>query len=141
MHLIYERLDKAIGCNDWVNMHPEAFVMHGSFSCSDHCPIILSDSTPRQQRKKTSFRFQNYWCLFRQLDPIIEKQWKIQPQETKMFILSEKMKYTKQHLKEWSCNLLRNNHQRLSLNAQKLQIVEEKLMNQPNSHRLNSWMN
>jgi len=58
-----------------------------------------------------------------------------------MFILTQKLKQTKQHLKERSRNFLGNNHERLSLNAQKIQIVEEKLINQPDSHRLNSWMN
>jgi len=140
-HLIYEQLDKAIGRNDWVNMYLDSFVTHESFSCSDHCPIILSDSTPSLQRKKFSCRFQNYWCQFYQLDPIIRKQWSIQPQGTKMFILTQKLKHTKQHLKEWSRKFLGNNHQRLSLNAQKIQMVEEKLINQPDSHRLNSWMN
>ena len=91
--------------------------------------------------EKFSFRFQNYWAQFHQLEPIIEKQWTIQPQGTRMFILTQKLKQTKQHLKERSRNFLGNNHERLSLNAQKIQIVEEKLINQPDSHRLNSWMN
>jgi len=41
-NLIYERLDRAIARKDWLNIYPQAFELHGNFTCSDHCPIILS---------------------------------------------------------------------------------------------------
>ena len=48
-HLIYERLDRVKGNSDWTTLFPDAIVIHGNFTCSDHCPIILTDSMPRQQ--------------------------------------------------------------------------------------------
>jgi len=58
-----------------------------------------------------------------------------------MFRLAQKLKSIKQHLKEWSRNFLGNTHQKLILNSQKIEIVEEKLSNQPESYRLNSSLN
>ena len=72
-HLIYERLDRAITRNDWGNLYPDTITKHSTFSCSDHCPIIFSAFNPIQQRKNLPFRFQNYWCQYRQLDPIVGK--------------------------------------------------------------------
>jgi len=108
-HLIYQRLDRAIGRNNWNNLFPDAVVVHGNFTCSDYSPIILSNSIPRQQQKNFPFRFQNYWSQYHQVQHIIEMQWKSQPQGTRMFILSQKLKILKQHLKEWAHTSLRNN--------------------------------
>ena len=139
-HLIYERLDRAIIRNDWVNLYPDTIITHGAFSCSNHCPIILSVNTPIRRRKKLPFRFQNYWCQYKQLDPIVGKQWQTQVQGTKMFKLSQKLKSTKQQIKVWARTFLGNNQQKLLLNSQKIQLIEEKLVSQPNSPRLNDWL-
>jgi len=108
-HLIYEQLDRAIGRNDWNTLFPDAVVVHGNFTCSDHCPIILTDSMPRQQRKNFPFRFQNYWSQYQQVQHIVQMQWRSHPQGTSMFILAQKLKLLKQHLKEWAHTSLCNN--------------------------------
>jgi len=113
LHIIYERLDKGIIWNDWLKLYPDSIVKHGTFSCSDHSPIVLSVANPIQRRKKLPFRFQNYWCQYRQLDPIVGKQWQSRIQGTKMFILSQKLKTTKQHIKLWARSFLGNNQQKL----------------------------
>jgi len=67
-------------------------------------------------------------------------QWRSQPPGTSMFVLAQKLKGLKQHLKEWAHTSLCNNHQQLSTNTQKIQRVEAQLINQPDSYRLNSWL-
>ena len=57
-----------------------------------------------------------------------------------MFILAQKLKILKQHLKEWAHTSLRNNQQHLNLNTQKIHMVEEQLINRPDGYRLNSWL-
>jgi len=54
-HLIYERLDRAIIQNDWVNLYPDSILKHGTFLYSDHCPIILSVANPIRRRKNLPF--------------------------------------------------------------------------------------
>ena len=61
-HLIYERLDRAILRSDWSNLYPDSIIRHGTFSCSDHYPVIFSVVNPIHRRKNLPFRFQNYWC-------------------------------------------------------------------------------
>ena len=95
---------------------------------------------PRQQRKNFPFRFQNYWSQYQQVQHIVQMQWRSQPPGTNMFVLTQKLKWLKQHLKEWAHTSLRNNHQRVSTITQKIQLVEAQLINQSDSHRLNSWL-
>jgi len=139
-HLIYERLDRAIIRNDWGNLYPDSVVKHGTFSCSDHCPIIFSAFNPIRRRKNLPFRFQNYWCQYRQLDPIVGTQWQAHVQGTKMFKLAQKLKRTKYHIKSWARNFLGNNQQKLLRNTQQIEQIEEQLSAQPNSPRLNDWL-
>ena len=58
-----------------------------------------------------------------------------------MFKVSHKLKNTKRHIKNWTHNVLGNTHHNLRTNMQKIGIVEEKLVNQPDSLRLNCWLN
>jgi len=56
-HLIYERLDRAIARKDWATMYPDAIEEHGSFTCSDHRPIIISTKSLMHKHKAFPFRF------------------------------------------------------------------------------------
>ena len=94
-HLNFERLDRAIVRNHWVNIYPESLVTHGQFTCSNHCPIFLTVASRIHRRKKFPFRFQNAWCQYQQLDTIVEKQWTSQVQGTRMFNVSQKLRTTK----------------------------------------------
>ncbi|KAJ8442826.1 LOW QUALITY PROTEIN: hypothetical protein Cgig2_016292 [Carnegiea gigantea] len=38
--LIYEKLDRAIGRNDWHNLYPAANITHGPLTCSDYCFLL-----------------------------------------------------------------------------------------------------
>ena len=90
--------------------------------------------------KEFTVSVQNYWCQFRQLDPIVGTNWQPQDQGTKMFKLTQKLKRTKYQIKNWARRFLGNNHHKLVLNAQKIDHLENLLANQPNSPRLNSWL-
>jgi len=139
-HLIYERLDRAILRSDWINLYPESIIKHGTFSCSDHCPVIFSAVNPINRRKNLPFRFQNYWCQYRQLDLIVGRQWKTSVHGTKMFTIAQKLKQTKQHIKVWAKQFLGNNQRQLQFNAQKIDQIEKKLFANPDSPRLNGWL-
>ena len=53
----------------------------------------------------------------------------------------QKLKYVKTQLKIWSKQFSGNTQEKLSQNASKLNMIEEKLLGQPDSPRLNAWMN
>jgi len=140
-YLVYERLDRAIIRSDWLNIYPESIVTHGQFTCSDHCPIVLTTAPPNQRRKNFPFRFQNAWCQYRQVQNIVDKQWKSTVQGTRMFKLAHNLKNTKYQVKNWAHQFLGNTQHRLKTNLQKIDNVEGKLVNQPDNLRLNSWLN
>ena len=56
-HLIYERLDCSIARKDQLNIYHEAFELHGSFTCSDHCLIICQRLWSRNAGKLFLFAF------------------------------------------------------------------------------------
>ena len=39
-HLIYEKLDRALGRQDWCQLYPDSIVYGGPFTCSDHSYIL-----------------------------------------------------------------------------------------------------
>jgi len=63
-HLVYERLDRTLARNDWANIYPNAIELHEIFTCSDHCPIVMTTSMNHRSTKAFPFRFQNFWCKF-----------------------------------------------------------------------------
>ena len=69
------------------------------------------------------------------MDSIVGKYWSSQIRGTNMFRLSQKLWITKQQLKDWSRHFLGNTQQKLTLNAKKIELVEQKLSNQPESYR------
>ena len=119
-HLIYERLDRAIARNDWTCMYPDAFEMHGNFTCSNHCPIILATEPPRIRQKAFPFRFQNFWSNYHQANSIVKKQWGVTIQGTKMFQFSKKLKCIKYDLKAWAKMQFGNFHNKIALTNKKL---------------------
>jgi len=70
----------------------------------------------------------------------VSNQWKTRVHGTKMFILSQKLKQTKLHIKYWARNFVGNNQQKLLTNMQKIDEIDEKLLSQPDSARLNNWL-
>jgi len=103
--------------------------------------MLLNTDNPIQRRKSFPFRFQNAWCQYSQVNTIVEKQWSTHIQGTRMFKLTHKLTNTKHQLKKWMHNYLGNVQQNLQSNLQKIGLVEEKLLHQPDSLRLNSWLN
>jgi len=57
-----------------------------------------------------------------------------------MYKFIQKLKYVKNHVKGWSKNFFGNTQQTLAQNENKLNMLEEKLLVQSDSPRLNAWM-
>ena len=57
-----------------------------------------------------------------------------------MFKLVQKLKTRKYEIKEWAKKQFGNIHDKLSKNAVKINYIEDKLLSDPTSHRLNSWI-
>ena len=133
-HLIYERLDRSIARRDWLDIYPQAFETHGSFTCSDHSPIILSTSADCERRKMPPFRFHNAWCNYQHIRTIVHKQWCALNVGTRMFCLYQKLKHVKQDIKDWKRIHFGNFRDKILTNEQKIAYVEERLLTCPTSY-------
>jgi len=66
--------------------------------------------------------------------------WQIQVHGTQMYNFTQKLKMVMNQLKIWSKKLFGNTQEKLSQNANEINMIEEKLLQQPNNPRLNAWM-
>ena len=137
-HLVYERLDRAITRKDWLTMYLNVFKEHSSFTCSDHRPIIVLSNLTSERHKAFPFRFQNFWCKHQQVDIVTSSNWQPNFKGTNMFNFTKKLKNVKYEIKGWSKNHFDNFHEKLTRNTQKTDYVEDKLLSNLNSYRLNS---
>ena len=60
-HLVYEKLDRAIGRQDWCSQYPASSVSAGPFTCSDHSYVILVTNPVPTLPHKVFFRYQPNW--------------------------------------------------------------------------------
>lgn len=69
---IVERLDRALGSNDWISQFFSK-VDHLHRTCSDHAPLLLTLSSLGSQG--SSFRFLNVWATHHQFQEIVVESW------------------------------------------------------------------
>ena len=117
-HLIYERLDRAIGRQDWLRMYPDAFITSGPFTCSDHSYVYLQTSAPSLAIKRTPFRFQPNWNHYEGVHSIVKKQWSKRVNGSLMFRFAQRLKAIKKDLKRWSSTPVSYTHLTLPTNRE-----------------------
>jgi len=139
-HLVYERLDWAIVRTDWSQIYPKACVIYGCFACLDHCRVILTMHIVQERQKAYPFCFQNFWAQYQRSTEIIRKTWRTPVVGTRMFQVVKKLKNVKYELKTWAKHHFGNFQDKVTKNEGKIKYVETKLLDNPSSFRLNSWM-
>jgi len=138
-HLIFEKLDRAIGRYDWCSQYPESCVTAGPFTCFDHSYVLLDTNPAPLSRRKTVFRYQPHWSDYADVQRIVRKTWMGRSHGTPMFRLTRKLHSIKSNLKTWSRSKFSNFRNQIDKNTSKLHLVESKLIANPKSHRLNDW--
>ena len=133
-------MDRSIARRDWSTLYPNAIEEHGSFTCSDHRPIIVSSDIVIPKHKAFPFRFLNFWHKYHQVDTIIRKAWRSNARGTNMFKFVQKLKRIKNEVKTWAKTHFGNFQEKLKKNTQTIEYVEEQLIQNPASLRLNSWL-
>ena len=104
-HPTLVRLDRFFCNSEWEEMFG-IFGLHAlSSSVSDHCPLLLSNTTmPRRPR---SFRFENFWTKLPGYQHTVEQAWLAPTQHREPFHrLYYKLQFTAKALKEWSSKLI-----------------------------------
>lgn len=85
---------------DWSTLYPNVYETHGTFSCSDHCPIIMSTQAQLPKVKAFPFWFQNLWTKYQDVDIIVSKNWRYHHNGTNMYKVMRKLKCVKQDVKD-----------------------------------------
>ena len=72
-HIVYEKLDRAIGRHDWCCQYPHSSVVTGPFTCSDHSYIMLNTNPDQVSVHKSLFRYQPHWSSYGDVQRIVRK--------------------------------------------------------------------
>ena len=137
--LIYEKLDRVIFRDDCLQLFPNYVVTNGPFTCSDHSYVLLNTAPAHLPRKGTAFKYQHAWTCYHETHTLARKNWNAQILGTPMFRLVQKLKRLKLNLKSWSKRTFGNFKHKLERNAESLLRIEQRLVLQPHSARLNNW--
>ena len=138
-HLVYEKLDRALGRQDWCQLYPDSIVSGGPFTCSDHTYILLNTEQSHSFRKRPFFQYQPHWSVYEDVKHLVRKSWSSRHMGTPMFRITRKLHAIKRDLKEWSSQRFGNYKRQIEKNTDKLKDVESQLLENPNSPRLNHW--
>ena len=61
-NVVYERLDRGLATEGWLNLFPFSNIRHLSTVVSDHTPLLVQISNQQAiVRSKCQFRFKNMW--------------------------------------------------------------------------------
>lgn len=71
---LYQRLDRAVAHDSYLDHFPRTSFNYGTFTISDHAPIFLN-TNPDSTYIKSTFRFQNHWFVEKDAEIIVRKHW------------------------------------------------------------------
>lgn len=120
-------IDK-IFCNvEWESLFPSLMLMAASTACSDHCPLVLADTTAPPRR--ATFKFEAFWPRFPRFRETLERAWQ-RPVASACPIarLNTKLKRAAFDLKIWARSLFSDAKVQLHLAAEvvlRLDIAQE----------------
>jgi len=138
-HLVYEKLDRAIGRHDWQSQYPQSSVSAGPFTCSDHSYILMDTDPGSRTPRKSLFRYQPNWSAYQEVQRLVRHNWQEHTKRVPMFRFTRKLRSIKSGLKRWSQVKFMHFRTQLEKNTDQLQLVESKIVLEPNSHRLHAW--
>jgi len=138
-NLIFEKLDRAIGRQDWCDQYPDCRVIAGPFTCSDHSYVMLDTNPTQFAQRKSMFRYQPHWSHYHKAQSIVRKKWSGHISGTPMFRFTRTLRCIKNELKIWSRSQFSNFRTQMEKNTSKLQLVESRIIANPQCPRLNAW--
>jgi len=109
------------------------------FTCSDHVYVLLNTEPTHIPRKGMTTKYQHSWVQYQDTHFVVKQNWKAHIPNTSMYRVAQKLKKMKLDLKTWSKHTFGNFKHKLERNGEKSLEVEQKLILQPHSTRLNNW--
>ena len=104
-HQVASKLDRFMISEDLFLSGPAMTASIIPFGGSDHWPVQLEATFMVTPRNKP-FRFENAWLSHPNFTNYVDKWWReeLNIQGTKMYMLQQKLKHIKSHLKVWNKN-------------------------------------
>ncbi|KAL0909402.1 hypothetical protein M5K25_020266 [Dendrobium thyrsiflorum] len=108
---LWQRLDRALFNESWINLFQSTHVEHLNRTMSDHSPLLITIK-PKIENFSGNFRFQNMWLLDNSFTELVQLNWlaPLHPNDssTGMDRLWHKLKRLKQKLNWWNHNIFKN---------------------------------
>lgn len=98
---IMERLDKAYANTPWLNIFPQAHIIHGPITISDHAPIILTTNT-HGNKKKRNYKMEAWSMEYDQCVQEEKSSWNKEVKGSPIYKCTKKIKFCRETMKNWS---------------------------------------
>ncbi|XP_045787801.1 uncharacterized protein LOC123883120 [Trifolium pratense] len=92
---------------------------------SDHYPIMLHLHNNNNVRHASPFKFLRMWSKHDDCVNVVKQVWNSSIYGCPMFILSQKLKTLKSHLKNWNNNVFGNVHLKVEETATHLDLIQQ----------------
>lgn len=120
--VIFERIDRALGNDRWLDCFPNCIVYHLLAFGSDHCPILLVSAKEENTTRKP-YKFNKCWFLNDSCKELVSANWNSQDRGSHAFRLTRSLHNVKDVLRNWNLNTFGNIQTQLKLVQDELAIV------------------
>ncbi|KAL0405700.1 UNVERIFIED_CONTAM: hypothetical protein Slati_3883900 [Sesamum latifolium] len=104
---IWKRLDRVVYSKEWAETFDTTRVLHLPRRLSDHHPLLI-DAAKTENKRPSSFRFQNMWLKHDKFIDIVRQSWCLPTEGYGMYKLQQKIYRTKELLKQWNMDTFGN---------------------------------
>jgi hypothetical protein len=117
------RIDRVLLSEEWIDVWGQNSLWVLPRDVSDHCPLLLKrngfDWGPKP------FRFNNAWLDHKDFAKLVEEFWRLQRVEGWMgFVLKEKLKRLKIHLKDWHKREFGGGDERIAVIVEEIKEID-----------------
>ncbi|PKU80044.1 putative mitochondrial protein [Dendrobium catenatum] len=131
---LWQRLDRVLFNNAWINVFNSTKVVHLSRTLSDHSPLLINVNF-NLVGFNSRFRFQNMWLSHDSFINVVQNNWSapIFPDDsiTGMTMLGAKLKWLKMVLNWWNKNVFKNIFSNIKEMEEKISALEDYCQNDP----------
>lgn len=121
-------IDKVFYNQEWEAIFPSYTLMAASTSCSDHCPLLLTDAAAPP--RKAVFKFESFWPKFPHFQQTVQRAWQRPVNHCCPFTrMKIKLRRTAADLKIWAKNIFSNTKMQFHLASEvvlRLDVAQER---------------
>lgn len=129
--MIFERLDRFLGNNDWISLYPDCVIHHLPRLKSDHNPILFVSAPSHSHPSPRPFRCEKIWVDQPEFSNLVKLFWSFNGDT------SSSLDLLKNKALLWNKNSFGNIFHKKNILIKRLEGVHAALGNSPNSFLLN----